>query len=332
MLSSAAEEAVHLIAQSGQLVQRDRQAYAAIRNSVATIVDGEKSRNLAALIDRSGVFLTFTVGTPPASIELRLNSGKRVTATFVGRDASTQLAAYATSDDVRTLVPTHVAIDAPSPGAQVLAVSPDGGGRGVIVRTDGFGVLNNSRRMLPLYELRFEGSAELVGGAFVFNSRGELVSVISAALIPAETNNLSVQNLSTSLVGRNGQSLQAQVSPFGPGGMAVTYVPSVASIRRAVDGFLSPSHRVLHPALGLFCVNDPMGGAQVQQVVKGSAAEKAGLQVGDVLVAMNMIQIRNQLDFAHFMFEQKPGAKVSIVFVRGNSRRGTSAIVGAMAD
>jgi len=57
-------------------------------------------------------------------------------------------------------------------------------------------------------------------------------------------------------------------------------------------------------------------GIVVDKVVKNSAAEKAGLQAGDVITSIDGYNIRNVLDLKNAMKEAKPGSVINIQYIR----------------
>ena len=315
--------------QSGQLARGDQQLYSAISRSIVSLQDGSLDRVAAAIGGR--MVVTHVAGTPSNFVTARMQDGHTIRLTYVGRDPNSQLTAYSASQDFPdTVIPVHVADRAPLRGATVLAVLSNSAVRSVIARVDGFGILNGTRRMIPLYEVRFEASPEAVGGALVFTTSGQLVSAVSAALRSPETG----KGL-TSLNGLNRRDFKNQARGFnsyGPAGQAIAYVPSIELTKRVIDGFLSPSHEVVHPALGVFCTDNLGLGAVVQRVTAGSPAALAGLKVGDVIMQIGNSPIRNQIDFARVMFGQHVGSKVIIQLNSGSKLRVVDVVVGKQID
>ncbi len=69
-------------------------------------------------------------------------------------------------------------------------------------------------------------------------------------------------------------------------------------------------------ALGL-----PRGAAQVGQVVEGSAADRAGIEEGDVIVAVDGRPLRNALQLSTLIGSRRPGDEVDITVVRDGQER-----------
>jgi len=67
------------------------------------------------------------------------------------------------------------------------------------------------------------------------------------------------------------------------------------------------------------------GGARVTSVVDGSAAEKAGLEVGDIIVAVDGRTVHGPMAVTKALREKKAGDEVELTVVRDGSRRELSA-------
>ena len=314
--------------QSGQLAMPDRQLYSNLRNSIVQIMDGSTVKAVAVLVDRSGLFVIHQANDSMTTLRARMPDGQTIFLNFVAQDRNSQLAAYLATNPIGSnMTPVTITRVEPRKGTPLLAALPGGAVRGVVARTDGFGVLNNSRRMVPLYEVRFEAAPEQIGGALVFTSRGELLSAVSAALQSSTNNQSSIGGgIANGLRGQQPRIL------LGPGSLAVAYVPSVELTRRVIDGFKSPNHQVFHPALGLYCVDNFNLGALVQQVIPGSAASEAGIMVNDVIISMGNEKVSNQLDFAKVMFKQQVGSKLRITLRRGAGNVTVNATIGRQID
>ena len=61
-------------------------------------------------------------------------------------------------------------------------------------------------------------------------------------------------------------------------------------------------------------------GAYVANVVKGSAAQKAGLRQGDVVVEIDGTKIQSANDLRVAIGKTRPGDKIAVVVLRGGDR------------
>ncbi len=73
-------------------------------------------------------------------------------------------------------------------------------------------------------------------------------------------------------------------------------------------------------------------GAMVPQVEAGSAAEKAGIQAGDVIVGLDGDAIRKAHDLPIKIARHQPGDKVMLEVIRNGKRKTIAVIVEAMPD
>ncbi len=71
-------------------------------------------------------------------------------------------------------------------------------------------------------------------------------------------------------------------------------------------------------------------GALVTRVVSGSPAEKAGLQAGDLVVAVNGERIRNSSDLPPKIGRLKPGTEVELVVIREGDKRQLPVTLGSL--
>ncbi len=69
-------------------------------------------------------------------------------------------------------------------------------------------------------------------------------------------------------------------------------------------------------------------GTKITQVTKESAAEEAGLQVGDVILKIDDRPISGALELRNALIGSKPGDSVRVVFQRGKEERVVDAVLG----
>jgi len=71
----------------------------------------------------------------------------------------------------------------------------------------------------------------------------------------------------------------------------------------------------------------PPGGVRIQGVRPGSAAEKAGLKAGDVLLKMGDHEIKDLTEMTKALQEHQPGDTVNVVFRRGEEELAVKAVL-----
>ena len=69
-------------------------------------------------------------------------------------------------------------------------------------------------------------------------------------------------------------------------------------------------------------------GARVEEVVSGSGAEAAGLELGDVITAVNGTQLTESGDLRVRIIEQAPGDSVTLTVLRGGEELSLVATLG----
>ena len=80
--------------------------------------------------------------------------------------------------------------------------------------------------------------------------------------------------------------------------------------------FFGPVSRSLAEAM-----NVPRGAAQVSRVEPGTPAEKAGFREGDIIVAVNGEDLRDELQLRTIIGNKQPGDTVTLTVVRDDGRR-----------
>ncbi len=97
---------------------------------------------------------------------------------------------------------------------------------------------------------------------------------------------------------------------------------------------LAAGKTVAHALLGVQVTNSPnatLRGALIREVTNGGAAQKAGLQSGDVVTRMDDRVISDEAALVAGVRSQQPGKKVTLTYVRGGETRTTEATLGSDA-
>jgi len=93
------------------------------------------------------------------------------------------------------------------------------------------------------------------------------------------------------------------------------FVPAPLAEGVAVE--LATAHRVDHGWLGVVCTDQAKGGAEVTSIYPGSPASKAGLQPGDVVVAVGAHRVSSMADLQERLYTVPPGSTVELAVERG---------------
>jgi serine protease Do/serine protease DegQ len=145
------------------------------------------------------------------------------------------------------------------------------------------------------------------GGALV-NMRGELVG-INSAIFTRSGGNIGIGfAVPTEIAG----SIMKQILDYG-------------EVRR---GLLGVTIATINPETAKALGAEVDHGALVADVQPDSAADKAGLEVDDIIVEVNDERINNNRDLANAIGLKGPGDKVAIKYLRDGDTRTTTAELG----
>jgi len=104
---------------------------------------------------------------------------------------------------------------------------------------------------------------------------------------------------------------------------ATSIVRQIQAGRRSATLHVGPT-----AFLGVSVANGD-GGAAIAQLVNNGPAEKAGLQEGDVITAVNGRSVRSATSLTTVMLSLKPGAKVSVTFLDQTGSQSVSVTLGS---
>jgi Do/DeqQ family serine protease len=238
-------------------------------------------------------------------IEITLNDNRTFKAKVVGSDAGTDIAVLQALD-FKGLVPMRLGnSDAVQVGDFVLAIGNPFGLQHTV--TSGIvSALGRSGINPDGYEDFIQTDASInpgnSGGALV-NLKGELIG-INSAIFSNSGGNIGIGFAIPVKIAR---SIMSQLLQFG-------------AVRRGLLGVsISDFNRESAKAFGLD--GNSTDGALVQEISAGSAAERAGIEVGDVIVAVDGQRVKNASDLRNAIGLKRSGAGVKIDVVRDGKRR-----------
>jgi len=145
------------------------------------------------------------------------------------------------------------------------------------------------------------------GGALV-NMRGELVG-INSAIISRSGGNVGIGFAVPSEIA---QSIMRQILDFG-------------EVRR---GLLGVTIQTIDKESAIALGTEVDTGALVAEVVPGSAAEEAGLQVDDIIVRVDEKKIDSSRELSNAIGLKGSGEKIDIEFVRNGRNKSVTATLG----
>lgn len=281
------------------------------------------------VIDHDGWILTSAdIVRGAETCTVRFADGRRVRAQVVSSDDVTDLALLKCPEPT----PQSLAIgdsDKVDIGSLVLCVGTLGGyeqsvALGVVSGKERTGVLGQQQFLSNLLQISGAGGAGS-SGAPVVNTRGEVVGVVIASIAPGLASapldrdpgrtNTTLPNLGSSL----------EMSLFGSAG-GVLAVP-INDVRAVLDDMRTG--RLRRAFLGVMPADrDGSEGAEVVRLAPNSPAAQAGIRLGDVILSLNNTPVRRAADVSAFLRRSKPGQRVQVEVLRGNSRIKVTAQLG----
>jgi len=244
-------------------------------------------------------------------IDVKLSSGEVFKAELIGADRSIDLALLKI-DAKGEKLPTLAFVDSESlrVGEWVIAIGnpPD------FDHTVTVGVVSGKERRVPLPQTD-EGVVSFIqtdaainlgnSGGPLIDSRGNVIGINTAIRQNANSVGFAIPvNMA--------RSVMEQIISFG-------------SVRR---GLLGVNIATITPEIAESYSLDATSGALVTMVADESAAENAGLQIGDVIVTVDAEPIEGAESLRNAIGLLRPGDSVEVGFIREGSEQTITAILG----
>ena len=255
----------------------------------------QKSLGSGFIIDREGYIVTNNHVVENADeIKVKLADGKEFEAKVVGRDPKTDLALIKIKGSA-DLHPLNMGnSDDLKVGSWVVAVgSPFG-----LEQTVTAGIVSAKGRTIGAgpYDNFIQTDASINpgnSGGPLINTRGEVIGINTAIIA-------------------SGQGIGFAI----PANMAKNVVPQLKDKGKVTRGWLGVSIQEVTPELAQsFGIKDKQG-ALVAEVFKGSPAERAGIEQGDVIVEFDGKQIKESKDLPQAVAATPVGKSVSLKLSR----------------
>jgi putative serine protease PepD len=297
---------------------------AAVRPSVVSIDTGT-AEGSGVILSSDGYVLTnnhVAVTAQGQKVNITFDNGDTVKGALVGTDAKTDLAVFkADSLPGKLTVAKFGNSDALQVGDTVLAIGSPLGLDGSVTE----GIVSALNRTID------ESSDSQPQNPFGQNSQNqagvEIAGAIQtdAAINPGNSGGALV-NMNGEVVGIN--TAIATGSNGSDGNIGVGFaIPSNRAKTVADD--LIKGVKVSHPYLGIGVVTaDGNGGALVRSVTAGSPAASAGLQINDVITAINGKTIHTSEDLINAVQAGRVGDTVQLSVTRGSSNTTVNATLG----
>jgi serine protease Do/serine protease DegQ len=242
-------------------------------------------------------------------IMVTLNDGRQLNAELVGKDPEADVAIIR--------IPTNNLTELPIADSSQLRVGDfvvaigNPFGLGQTVTSGIVSALGRSGLGIEGYEDFIQTDASInpgnSGGALV-NLKGEFVGMNTAILAPSGGN-----------VG---------IGFAIPSNMVMTIKESLVKHGKVQRGLLGVTTQDLTPELVKAFNLKEIQGAAISRIENNSPAEKAGLALGDIIVAANGKAIKTSHELRNIIGLLQVGDKVTIEYYRGEDKKETTAVIG----
>jgi serine protease Do len=217
-----------------------------------------------------------------------------------------------------------------------------------------------SEKPLPVAKLGNSDSMQVGDWVLAVGSPFGLSETVTAGIVSAKGRNIVPNRQFQSFI-----QTDAAINPGNSGGPLVNMAGEVIGINTAIltdtnayagvgfampsntvvnvyNQLIAPEHRVARGSIGIMfnAQENPAisrvygagsGGVTVSDVTAGSPAERAGIKVGDTIVSVDGKPVKNGDDLVSDIASRKPGAKVTLGFVRNGKKQEASVTVADRA-
>jgi putative serine protease PepD len=238
------------------------------------------------------------------SITVRFQSGKKVKATLVGSDKSTDIAVIKVNVDASLLHPLPLGdSNTTQPGQAVVALGSPFGLPGTMTA----GIVSAINRTITApNNFSISGAIQTDAAINHGNSGGPLIDVATGKVI----------------------GVNAQIESDSGGNDGVGFAIPINAAKNVATTLIAGG-KVQHAYLGVTIRDATNGtGAQVGQVVSGSPADKAGLKAGDVITAVNGSTVSGADELTAAVGSRAPGDTVTLTVDRNGTTKTITVTLG----
>jgi putative serine protease PepD len=237
------------------------------------------------------------------SIVVKFQNGKTTKASLVGSDKNNDLAVIKVDPSVTTLTPLPLGdSNAVQTGESVFAIgSPFG-----LTESLSAGVVSATGR-----QIESPASTEIAN------------AIQTDAAINHGNSGGPLLNASGNVIG-----ITAQIESGSDGNEGVGFAIPINTVK-TVTSALMAGQKIAHPFLGIEIQDAAAGGAQISKINSGSPAANAGLQVGDVITAIDSTQVTSSSDLVNAVSADTVGQKVTLTITRAGASQTIQVTLGA---
>ena len=246
-------------------------------------------------------------------ITVSLSDGRNLVAKLVGADPRTDLAVLQINAKNLTQVQLGDS-NTLQVGEPVVAIGNPGGNQ--FARSVTTGVVSATNRIL---DLQGESSFNLIQTDAAINPGNS-----GGPLVDYQGKVIGINSAKYAQTGFEGMGFSIPISDAMPTinqliatGVA-THPALMVSINDQYDTYAENNNKPL--------------GAYIAQVTPQGPADKAGLQAGDVITAVNNVKVQNSADLVHELYKYKVGEKVNITYLRNGKTKHAEVTLGQISS
>jgi putative serine protease PepD len=267
----------------------------------------EQAEGTGIVLDTKGDIVTNDhVVDGATSIVVKFQNGKTTKASLVGADKDNDLAVIKVDPSFTTLTPLSLGdSNAVQTGESVFAIgSPFG-----LTESLSAGVVSATGRQISSPANTTIANAIQTDAAINHgNSGGPLL------------------NAAGNVIGIN-----AQIESGSDGNEGVGFAIPINTVKKVAASLIA-GQKIAHPFLGIVIQDAPAGGAQISKINSGSPAANAGLQVGDVITAVDSTPVTSSSDLVNAIASDTVGQQVTLTITRAGASQTIQVTLGATSS
>jgi putative serine protease PepD len=268
-------------------------------------------------------------------VEVKTFDGRIYQAAIVGVDATNDLAVVKI-ESAASFTPIEFAdSNAVNVGDSVVAIGAPLGLSNTVTN----GIVSALNRTIQVASAEVPNNSDGFGGLQFFTGSGRAISLkviqTDAAINPGNSGGALV-NQNGQLVGIN-VAIASAGSSGQSGNIGVGFAIPSNTAKRIADEIIETG-AASHGLLGAAVTDAADGqstfttGAEVRELTAGGAAEKAGLLVGDIVIALNGETITSASELTAAVRNEPAGATVTVTVIRDGKEIDLTAVLGNAAD
>lgn len=268
-------------------------------------------------------------------VEVKTFDGRIYQAAIVGVDATNDLAVVKI-ESAASFTPIEFAdSNSVNVGDSVVAIGAPLGLSNTVTN----GIVSALNRTIQVASAEVPNNSDGFGGLQFFTGSGRAISLkviqTDAAINPGNSGGALV-NQNGQLVGIN-VAIASAGSSGQSGNIGVGFAIPSNTAKRIADEIIETG-AASHGLLGAAVTDAADGkstfttGAEVREITAGGAAEKAGLLVGDIVIALNGETITSASELTAAVRNEPAGATVTVTVIRDGKEIDLTAVLGNAAD